>query len=147
MLGRITVCLLILLPFQAGGCIGSKRNPEPKFEVLHTLENPNAPIIFKAVRGKGGITLAYLTRQHGRFVARPIYRTTGGRLILLSYSNDVLDIGFVPPEVTNIRTFTVTVDWIIRGLEGARSSGITEVVIQAEKDKEPSILTARNRID
>ena len=147
MLERITVCLLILLPFLVGGCIGSKRNPEPKFEVLHTLETPNAPIIFKAVRGRGGITLAYLTRQYSYFIARPIYRATGGRLILLSYANDVLDIGFVPPRVKTTRTYTVTIDWIIRGLEGARSSGITEVVIQVETDREPSILSARNRID
>ncbi|MDA0837795.1 MAG: hypothetical protein O3B01_27425 [Planctomycetota bacterium] len=147
MLERPAARLLFLLPLLLSGCTGVRKNPEPKFEVLHTFDKPNAPIVFKAVKGQGGITLAYLTRPYSRFIARPIYRTTGGRLILLSYANDVLDIGFVPPEVEEVRTFTVTVDWIIRGLEKARSSGITEVVIQVEEDKEPKILTARNRID
>jgi len=106
------------------------------------------PVKFTALRGQGGVTLAFLARPRLRFVAQPIYSTSGGELMRIATSDALLNLGFVPPKkVPEPTRFAVKVDWVVRGPEGYRESGVTEVIIEVSPDLKIDVLDARNILD
>jgi hypothetical protein len=123
------------------------KEPKPG-DAIYVLDRQAEPVEFRALKGKGGVTLAFCTRPPQHFLARPIYSAQEGQLLRLNATATILNLGYVPP--TGLRAesrFTVTVDWVVRGPDGYRQSGVTEVLLEVSPDETTKVAGARNILD
>lgn len=110
------------------------------------LDAEGEPVVFRAVRGGGGLTLSLQARPPRRFLADPLYRAEAGELFRLASSDTWLNLGYIPPERVAARLW-VTIDWVVVGPAEARESGVTRVQLEASPERGLRVLHAENDLD
>jgi hypothetical protein len=145
---RAARTLTALFLVSLGSCALPWSKDSKPGDAIFELDRQSEPVKFRALQGKGGMTLAFCTRPPQHFLARPIYSAEQGQLLRLNVSETVLNLGYVPPRGLRAEIrFTVTVDWVVRGPGDYRQSGVTEVLLEVSPDETTRVVGARNILD